>query len=100
MRPLLSVRVVRYGLMGGSADQVTRWRNEEYDRLFRESEGEMDPIKRASLFIRMNDLVVSSNHIIPLFNPQFVNGHVNSLRPALSGWDNIFWLLRDWHRVT
>jgi peptide/nickel transport system substrate-binding protein len=78
---------------------ITRWRNEEYDRIFRESEGEMDPVKRAALFIRMNDLIVGSNHVIPLFNPQLVNGHVNNLRPVLSGWDNTFWLLRDWHRV-
>ncbi|MBB5688090.1 peptide ABC transporter substrate-binding protein [Roseomonas alkaliterrae] len=78
---------------------ITRWRNEEYDRIFRESEGEMDPVKRAALFIRMNDLIVGSNHVIPLFNPQLVNGHANNLRPVLSGWDNTFWLLRDWHRV-
>jgi peptide/nickel transport system substrate-binding protein len=78
---------------------ITRWRNEEYDRLFRASEGEMDPVRRAALFIRMNDLIVGSNHIIPLFNPQLVNGHVNGLKPVLSGWDNTFWLLRDWHRV-
>ncbi len=79
---------------------ITRWRNEEYDRIFRESEAEMDPVKRASLFIRMNDLIVGSNHIIPLFNPQAVNGHLNNMRPVLSGWDNTFWLLRDWHRVS
>ena len=79
---------------------VTRWRNEEYDRIFRESEGEMDPVRRAALFIRMNDLIVGSNHIIPLFNPRLVNGHLNNLRPVLSGWDNTFWLLRDWHRVS
>jgi peptide/nickel transport system substrate-binding protein len=78
---------------------ITRWRNEEYDRIFRESEAEMDPVKRASLFIRMNDLIVGSHHIIPLFNPQAVNGHLNNMRPVLSGWDNTFWLLRDWHRV-
>jgi peptide/nickel transport system substrate-binding protein len=34
---------------------ITRWRNEEYDRLWRASETEMDPVKRAALFIRMND---------------------------------------------
>lgn len=78
---------------------ITRWKNEEYDRIFRESEGEMDPVKRAALFIRMNDLIVGSNHVIPLFNPQLVNAHANNLRPVLSGWDNTFWLLRDWHRV-
>ena len=37
---------------------ITRWRSEEYDKTFRAAEGELDPVKRAALFIRMNDLVV------------------------------------------
>jgi len=78
---------------------ITRWRSDEYDAAFRASESELDPVKRAALFIRMNDLVVGSNHVIPLMNQRGVNGHVNNLRPVLSGWDNTLWLLRDWHRV-
>jgi peptide/nickel transport system substrate-binding protein len=34
------------------AGQYRRWRNEEYDRLWRAAEREMDPVKRAALFIR------------------------------------------------
>ena len=30
---------------------VTRWRNEAYDQAFRAAEGELDPVKRAALFI-------------------------------------------------
>jgi peptide/nickel transport system substrate-binding protein len=78
---------------------ITRWRSEAYDEAFRASEAELDPVKRAALFIRMNDLVVGSHHIIPLLNQRAVNGHLNNLRPILSGWDNTLWLLRDWHRV-
>ena len=37
---------------------VTRWRNEAYDQAFRAAEGELDPVKRAVLFIAMNDMVV------------------------------------------
>src|ERR1700756_2299415 len=37
---------------------VPRWRNEAYDAAFRAAEGELDPVKRAALFIFMNDLVV------------------------------------------
>ena len=36
---------------------ITRWKSEEYDKTFRAAEGELDPVKRAALFIRMNDLV-------------------------------------------
>ena len=35
---------------------ITRWRSDEYDKTFRAAEGELDPVKRAALFIRMNDL--------------------------------------------
>src|SRR5438552_423469 len=35
-----------------------RWRSEEYDSLFRRAQRELDPAKRASQFIRLNDLLV------------------------------------------
>jgi peptide/nickel transport system substrate-binding protein len=45
---------------------VWRWRNEEYDRLYKAAETEMGPVKRAALFIRMNDLVVQSGIVVPI----------------------------------
>lgn len=79
---------------------IVRWRNDEYDALYRASEGELDPIKRAAMFIRMNDLVVGSNHIIPIVQRPLVSGQVNNLRTVLSGWDITFWLINDWWRET
>jgi peptide/nickel transport system substrate-binding protein len=78
----------------------TRFRNDEYDRLFRESEGEMDPVKRTAMFIRMNDIVCNSNHIIPLLARPLVSAQVNSMRTNLSGWDNTHWLIGDWFKET
>ena len=43
--------------------------------------------------------MVGSHHIIALLNQRAVNGHLNQLRPGLSGWDNTPRLLRDLHRV-
>jgi peptide/nickel transport system substrate-binding protein len=79
---------------------IVRWRNDEYDRAYREAEGELDPVKRAALFIRMNDLIVGSNHIIPIVQRPLVSASLNNLRPVLSGWDTTMWLLRDWYRET
>src|SRR5678815_5048530 len=42
---------------------ISRWRSDEYDKIYVEAESEMDPVKRAALFIRMNDLVVGAGHI-------------------------------------
>jgi peptide/nickel transport system substrate-binding protein len=78
----------------------TRFRDAEYDRLFRESEGEMDPVKRTAMFIRMNDIVCNSNHIIPLLARPLVSAQVNSMRTNLSGWDNTHWLIGDWFKET
>jgi len=77
---------------------ILRWKNDEYDRMFRQSEAELDPVKRAALFIQMNDLIVRSNHIIPLVRRPRVRASVNNLRTVLSAWDNDFWLLGHWHR--
>ena len=48
-----------------SGRNTTRWRNEEFDRLYKAAETEMDPVKRAAHFIRMNDLVVQSTRRHP-----------------------------------
>ena len=37
---------------------ISRWRDDEVDRLARSAESELDPVKRAAMFIRMKDLVV------------------------------------------
>ena len=81
-----------------SGRNPTRWRNEEYDRAYRAAESELDPVKRAALFIRMNDLVVQSGVVIPLVNRPFVSAHSNRLRAPLSSWDMDVWLLQDWYR--
>src|SRR2546426_5607738 len=44
----------------------SRWRNEDYDRLWRASERGLDPVKRAALFIRMNDMGGREGVVIPL----------------------------------
>ncbi|MDW8314457.1 MAG: peptide ABC transporter substrate-binding protein [Rhodovarius sp.] len=79
---------------------VVRWRNAEYDAAYRAAESELDPIKRAALFIRMNDLIVGSHHVIPLVRRPLVSASLNNLRPVLSAWDNTHWLLADWYRET
>jgi peptide/nickel transport system substrate-binding protein len=77
---------------------VTRWRNDEYDKAFRAAEGELDPIKRAALFIRMNDLVCDDVVVIPIVSRPKVQALSNKLHAPGSGWDNDLWNLKDWYR--
>jgi len=78
---------------------ITRWRNEDYDRIFRAAEGEMDPVKRAALFIRMNDLVIQHVVVIPVLWRTGVSAAQTRLRGMeLSGWDSNLWRLSHWYR--
>ncbi len=76
----------------------SRWSSPEYDASFAASEAELDPVKRAALFIRMNDLVVASGCIVPLVNRARVRGAAAKLVAPPSAWDLDFWALHDWYR--
>ena len=77
---------------------ITRWKSEEYDKTYRAAEGELDPVKRAALYIRMNDLVIAGRHIIPVVYRPRVSAVAAKLNAPLSGWDNDLWNLRDWYK--
>ena len=77
---------------------ITRWRSEEYDKTYRAAEGEMDPVKRAALFIKMNDLVIQNQVVVPVVLRPRVAAVSSRLRAAQSGWDSDFWALQNWYR--
>src|SRR6267378_1289159 len=77
---------------------ITRWHSEEYDKAYRAAEGELDPVKRAALFISMNDLVCNDHPVIPVVNRPKVEALANKLHAPGSGWDNDLWNLKDWYR--
>jgi peptide/nickel transport system substrate-binding protein len=77
---------------------ITRWISKDYDTAYEAALGELDPVKRAALFIRMNELVCSDNAVIPVVYRPRVAAVSNALRLTLSGWDNDFWDLADWYR--
>jgi peptide/nickel transport system substrate-binding protein len=79
---------------------ITRWRNEDYDRLWKAAENEMDPVKRAALFIRMNDLVIQNVVVIPIVLRNGVGAASNRLRGMdLTAWDSTLWHLPYWHKA-
>jgi peptide/nickel transport system substrate-binding protein len=83
-----------------SGRNPTRWRNEEFDRTWKAAEAEMDPVKRAPLFVKMNDLVIQNVVVIPVvFRPR-VAAISGRLRDAgQSGWDSDFWNLANWSKA-
>lgn len=78
---------------------VWRWRNDEYDRLYRSAETEMDPVKRAAFYIRMNDLVVQSGIIVPVAQSAKASAMSSRLRSVEHNvYEVDFWNLAYWTR--
>jgi peptide/nickel transport system substrate-binding protein len=77
---------------------ITRWTHPEYDKLYKEADGELDPVKRAAMFIRMNDLACGDHAVLPLVYRPFVAGASNKMKVDLSGWDTNIGNLKDWYR--
>ncbi|MFZ4743129.1 MAG: peptide ABC transporter substrate-binding protein [Betaproteobacteria bacterium] len=76
----------------------TRYSNPEYDKTYLAAQSEMDAVKRAAMFVKLNDMPVNDIAIIPVVYRPRASGIVNNLVAPLSGWDNDLWLLKDWYR--
>lgn len=83
-----------------SGQNMGRWCNPLYDRLYEQSTKEMDPEKRTQLFIQMNDLIVEEVAVIPLVHRVRINGVDETLRGMdFTPWDAEVWNIKDWRRV-
>jgi peptide/nickel transport system substrate-binding protein len=77
---------------------VSRWQNKHYDDLYHQAERELDPVKRAAMYIKLNDIAVGDNYIQPVVYRPRVTALSGSLTAHLSGWDNDLWQLASWYR--
>jgi peptide/nickel transport system substrate-binding protein len=77
---------------------IARFSSPEFDEAFKQVQSEFDPVKRAALFIKMNDIVINSGYIIPIVNRPRVRGTSLKVNAVLSGWDNDTWALGYWTR--
>ncbi len=77
---------------------VTRWQNKEYDDTYKAAVLELDPIKRASLFIKLNDLIVNNQVEIPVVARLGASAVTHRLVCETGGWDNNTWDLANWYK--
>ncbi|MGZ3339957.1 MAG: peptide ABC transporter substrate-binding protein [Reyranella sp.] len=77
---------------------ITRWQNKEYDDIHKAASVELDPIKRAAMFIKLNEMVVNDQVVIPVVARPGVAAMSAKLVAAMSGWDNNTWDIQDWYR--
>ena len=79
---------------------VSRWQSKEYDEVYRQAEQELDAVKRAAMYIKLNDLVVGDNYIQPVVRRPKVTAVSGNLKAHFSGWDNDLWQIASWYRDT
>jgi peptide/nickel transport system substrate-binding protein len=82
-----------------SGRNPTRWSHPDYDRLWKQAAGEPDPVKRAALFVEMNDMVIQHNAVIPVTWRHGQSAVGNKLRGMdLTTWDSNLWHIAYWYR--
>jgi peptide/nickel transport system substrate-binding protein len=78
---------------------ITRWSNAEFDRLWKQAETELEPVKRATMFIRMNDLLIEDVVVIPIIWRKGVAAVSHKLRGLeLGPWSRNLWNVAYWYR--
>nr|ADN12361.1 extracellular solute-binding protein family 5 [Gloeothece verrucosa PCC 7822] len=80
-----------------SGNNYSRYCNPEYDKLWQQSNQELNPEKRKELFIKMNDILINNNILIPLIHRADVAAISNKLQGfELTPWDRNTWNIKDW----
>ena len=77
---------------------ITRWQNAEYDATHKAAQTEVDPVKRAALLIKCNDMAIQNFVVIPVVARPGAAGISNKLTVELTGWDNNTWDIQNWFR--
>ena len=77
---------------------ICRWQSKEYDELYKQAEQELDAVKRAAMYIKLNDMVVGDNYIQPVAARSRVAAVKGGVTAHFSGWDNDLWQLASWYR--
>jgi peptide/nickel transport system substrate-binding protein len=77
---------------------LSRYLSQDYDSTIDTVRFEIDPVKRASLCIKANDLLWQDTVLIPVMHRLKVAASSNTLRPVLSGWGLDTDHLQDWYR--
>ncbi len=77
---------------------ITRWQNKEYDATHKAAQVELDPVKRTALLIKLNDIVIANQVVIPVVVRPGVVAINSKLAAEISGWDNNTWDLANWYK--
>ena len=77
---------------------ICRWRNAEFDDVFKQASAELDPMKRAGLLIKLNDMVITNVVAVPVVTRPSVAAVVDKLQAELSGFDSYIWDMANFYK--
>ena len=77
---------------------ISRWRSKEYDDLYLQAEHELDAVKRAAMYIKLNEIVVGDHYILPEVYRLGISALKSDIVAPISGWDVGLWQLANWYR--
>jgi peptide/nickel transport system substrate-binding protein len=83
-----------------SGRNSTRWQSAAYDELFKSATSELDPVKRAGILIKCNEMIVNEQVVIPIVSRPDVAAVKDKLVVDLTGWDSNTWDLGSWYIET
>jgi len=89
---------------GWRAGNYNRWSNADYDQLYETLANEVDTERAAETFIKLNDLVITNNVIIPLVQRSAesyaITNNMNGDMFAASQWEVLYWNIANWSEVS
>ena len=77
---------------------VSRYSDPAADEAYKAAQKELDPVKRAALLIKVNEIFCEANVILPVLSRTVVGASANNLTPDISGWEVTTWNLASWYR--
>ncbi|WP_128927572.1 peptide ABC transporter substrate-binding protein [Bradyrhizobium guangxiense] len=77
----------------------SRYSDPEADKAYKAAQNELDPVKRAALLMKVDEIFCGANVFLPLLSRHIVNAGANNLMIDISGWDTITWNLAAWYRT-
>lgn len=77
---------------------VSRYSDPEADKAYKAAQSELDPVKRAALLIKVNEIFCEAHVIVPLLSRTRLAAAANNLAHDHSGWDVDTWNLSAWYK--
>jgi len=84
-----------------SGNNICRWVNKEYNRVYDQVLAELDQKKSDALWIKLNDLVVSQGVSLPIIDRRLVSARAKTLDTGanMTPFDSETWNIADWRRA-